>query len=306
MALVAGAAGIVIGNVVESAVIATVGADPGELAWISDAFLAGGLAAATFLWLHLKEAARKVTELERSKIAVDAQLRLAAEIQTNLLPRLPEKAAGCRWAARLVSAWAVGGDFYDFVLRDDGSAVAIVGDVSGKGIPAALVHASLRALFREAVRSTAEPAAIAARLSQGLYADNAGAPYATAFLLRIEPASRRLTYVNAGHPPALLRTASGSRVLESNAPPLGILPSLRFEDESVDLGPGDLGVVVTDGVTEALEGVPTTVAGVLDSTPATTPAAACDLLVRAAANAPGPPGVDGWYDDRTAFAFQAD
>ncbi len=308
IALAAGGAALVAGNAVESAVVSAVRADATELRWISDAVVSTGLAAVAFLWLHLRAAERKLTDLERARIALDTQLRLAAEIQANLLPKIPDRTEGYRWAARLVSAWTVGGDFYDFIERQDGSVLVIVGDVSGKGIPAALVHASLRALFREAARATGDPGEIAAQLSQGLHADNGGTPYATAFLARFEAHPPRLTYVNAGHPPAILGHGSSRRILEPQAPPLGLLPGTTFAGRRLDLCSGEVGVIVTDGITEALEGVPTTPAALLTEAGVRVrgPSAVCDLLLDAAGRVSGPPGVREWQDDRTAFAFEVE
>lgn len=305
LSLGAGAVTFVVGNAVESAVVSAVHANANELRWISDVVVSAGLATVAFLWLHLRAAQRQLTDLERARIAFDAQLRLAAQIQANLLPNVPERTEGFRWAARLVSAQTVGGDFYDFAQRQDGTVLVIVGDVSGKGIPAALVHASLRALFREAARATSDPAEIAARLSQELYADNGGTPYATAFLARFETRPARLSYVNAGHPPGILRWGTSQRILESSAPPLGLLPSAAFSTRRLDLRNGEVGVIVTDGITEALEGLQTTPAALLGAGDdrLSDPAVICDLLLDAAGKAPGPPGVSDWQDDRTAFVF---
>ena len=306
LSLAAGAITFVLGAVTERAVVAAVHADPTDLGWISDVILTLGLTAVSYLWLHLRATERRLSDLERARIGMDTQMRLAAEIQRNLLPELPERTGNYRWAARLLPTWAVGGDFYDLVARPDGASMLIVGDISGKGVPAALLHASLRAMFRSAARGSSDPAAIAARLSEALYADNAGVPYATAFIGRLDAEPPRLTYVNAGHPAAVLLRGGRGRALGSTSPPLGLLPGTAFAPSEIGLEPGDVGVVVTDGVTDALEGSSDTVTGVLDGGGGSmlTPASACDLLIEAAAAGPGPVGVSGWHDDSTVVAFE--
>jgi serine phosphatase RsbU (regulator of sigma subunit) len=298
----------VVGNVAVSAIVRAVRGDRRELEWISDAVVSAAVIGMTYLWLHLKASRMRVLALEREQIVLDEQLRLAAEIQRNLLPDLPPATPGFRWAARMVPAGWVGGDFYDFVQPATGVALAILGDVSGKGIPAALIQSSLKALFRLIVRDTTDPAAIAERLAAELHEQTSGMPYATAIVARFESAPNRLAYVNAGHPSGYLLRDGSAGALPSGGPPLGLLPETRYASTGVDLRPGDVGVLVTDGITEALEGVPTTVSEALraqrdDSLARRSPTEICDHLLRAAGRGPGPVGVDGWQDDRTVFVF---
>jgi serine phosphatase RsbU (regulator of sigma subunit) len=181
--------------------------------------------------------------------------------------------------------------------------------VSGKGIPAALILSSLKALFRTMAHDTADPAAIAERMSAALYEEYAGLPYATAIVARFERAPGRLAYVNAGHPAGyLLRKGTVTPALESGGQPLGLLPAATYATANVELHPGDIGVLVTDGMTEALEAGPTTLAQVLEASAerlaaGRSPGQVCDDLLRAAAAGPGPAGVPDWQDDRTVFVF---
>ena len=146
----------------------------------------------------------RVLALQQEQIVIDEQLRLAAEIQRGLLPDVPHATHGFRWAARMIPASRIGGDFYDFVQPTAGTVLAILGDVSGKGIPAALILSSLKTLFRTFARETVDPAAIAERISAALYEEYGGLPYATAIVARFETAPGRLAYVNAGHPAGYL------------------------------------------------------------------------------------------------------
>ncbi|HUL77356.1 MAG TPA: PP2C family protein-serine/threonine phosphatase [Vicinamibacteria bacterium] len=282
-----------------------------ELEWISDTVISGGVAALTYLWLHLRSSRIRLLAVEREQVALDEQLHLAAEIQRSLLPDVPRATDGFRWAARMVPAGRVGGDFYDFVQPCPGLVLAVVGDVSGKGIPAALLLSSLKALFRTIVRDTRDPASIARRLSDSLYEAHHGAPYVTGIVARLENDPPRLDYVNAGHPPGHVLRDGAMLTLASDAPPLGLLPDARFVTASVALASGDLGVVFTDGVSEALESGPVTLGEALSAlrrAPAIerSPDQACDQLLNAAAAGGGPVGVEGWQDDRTVLAFTVD
>jgi serine phosphatase RsbU (regulator of sigma subunit) len=293
----------------ESVIIRVVHGNRSDLEWLSDAMISTAVAGLTYLWLHLRDSRLRVLVLETEQIAINEQLRLAAEIQSALLPDVPPATPGFRWAARMVPASRVGGDFYDFFEPVAGTVLAIVGDVSGKGIPAALILSSLKALFRTFARDSADPAAIAERLSASLHEEYRGLPYATAIVARFETAPGRLAYVNAGHPVGhLLRSGRVTALLEPGGPPLGLLPGASYATTTVELSPGDVGVLVTDGITEALESGPATLAQVLGASAERpvaerSPAAVCDDLLRAAAAGGGPAGVTGWQDDRTVFVF---
>jgi serine phosphatase RsbU (regulator of sigma subunit) len=305
----AGLAVFVVGTAAESVIIRAVQGNRSELEWLSDAVVSMAGAGITYLWLHLKASRIHVLTLQQEQLAIDEQLRLAAEIQRGLLPDVPQATPGFRWAARMTPASRIGGDIYDFFQPTDGTVLAIVADVSGKGIPAALSLSSLKALFRIIARETVDPAAIAERISAALYAEYAGLPYATAIVARFETAPGRLAYVNAGHPAGyLLRNEPVTVALESGGQPLGLLPGATYATANVELRPGDIGVLVTDGVTEALEDGRISLSQILGASlerlrGGSSPAEICDDLLRAAAAGPGPAAVPDWHDDRTVFVF---
>jgi serine phosphatase RsbU (regulator of sigma subunit) len=309
--LIAAAAGIAVfalGTAAESLVVRALHGNPDELEWLSDAVISTATAAITYLWLHLRSSRLRVLALEQQRIAIDEQLRLAAEIQRGLLPEVPRATHGFRWGARMIPASQVGGDLYDFFEPAAGTALALLGDVSGKGIPAALILSSLKTLFRTFARDTADPAAIAERISAALFEEYAGLPYATAIVARFE-APGRLAYVNAGHPAGyLLRNGAVTSALESCGQPLGLLSGATYVTNRLELCPGDVGVLVTDGVTEALETGPVALSHLVRASGARVatggePAELCDDLLRAAAAGPGPAGFPDWQDDRTVFVF---
>jgi serine phosphatase RsbU (regulator of sigma subunit) len=114
---------------------------------------------------------RALTAAERSQLVLNTQLALAAQVQHRLLPALPDAGHNVRWAARLQPAGKIGGDFCDFILTPGGG-MLLVGDVSGKGIPAALLQASAHALFRTFSRQASQPAELLCLVSREVFAEN--------------------------------------------------------------------------------------------------------------------------------------
>jgi serine phosphatase RsbU (regulator of sigma subunit) len=181
------------------------------------------------------------------------ELSLAREIQVGLLPeRLPEL-PGFDLQAFNIPSRAVSGDFYQVQERFGGrECVLMLADVSGKGMAASLLTASLEALSAGPIEVGHPPEEICARLSRRLYVRTAPERYATAFVAVLEPATGKLSYANAGHNPALLLRRDGPcEELGATGVPLGLLPTADYAAEERTLGPGDCLVVYTDGVTEA-------------------------------------------------------
>src|SRR5229473_5027613 len=175
----------------------------GEVLLVSDMILATAFGVVIYLWLNLRATRTRLTDLERAQIVLDTQLSLAADIQRHLLPSAPVESNGVQWAGRLEPAQRIGGDFYDFIPLDSDS-LFVVGDVSGKGIPAALLQASAHSIFRTVARETVHPAELLTRVSNEIYAENAGGSYLTCVLARVNSAARTVMYANAGHPAGLM------------------------------------------------------------------------------------------------------
>jgi sigma-B regulation protein RsbU (phosphoserine phosphatase) len=281
----------------------------GDVLLVSDMILATAFGVVVYLWLDLRATRTRLSGLERAQIVVDTQLSLAAEIQRQLLPRAQvARPDGLRWAGRLEPALRIGGDFYD-VIPADADDLLVVGDVSGKGIPAALMQASAHALFRTIARDTADPAELLTRVSSEIYAESAGASYLTCLLVRVDSATRTLRYTNAGHPAGLMIGSSGRRLLSRGGPPAGLFSDTAYECEILPVEPGDLGVIVTDGITDAIEEGDVPFVDVLSRTiysirEPRTPESVCDALLKIAQQGSGPRGVADWQDDRTVLAFQ--
>ena len=302
-----GAAGAFVGaRAAESWVIGLGRPTPIPWFWVSDFLLASSFGIVLWLWITLRVTQGALRDVERRRLVLDVQLGVAADIQAQLLPRLPVERDGVSWAARLHPAGQIGGDYYDVVELKDGSWLFLIADISGKGIPAALLLAYTRALFRQAAREDPDPVRICRSLSDAVHADTGGVPYVTGIVGRLAPDGRRLTCVNAGHPPGLILGAAGTRRLEIGGLPLGLLSGTTYEAESVDLRPGDIAVFVTDGVTESLASGATELGMELlqrlRDGKLTSADAACRAVEELAARATPP--VSDWYDDRTVVAFR--
>jgi sigma-B regulation protein RsbU (phosphoserine phosphatase) len=292
----------------ERALMRLLGVDLRELEWISDVVLALAFGAATFLWLHLRMARTALTRLERAQVALDTELAVAARIQRGLLPPPPPPRDGWRFAAQLEQAGHIGGDFYDFVDRER-SLLVLLADVSGKGIPAALVMESSRTLFRVIARETDRPEEVVARLGRALFEEHGGTPYVTCFLARVDFETGSLSWVNAGHPAALVVSGQKHCALSSTGPPAGLLPGGCYEARALRLSSGDALVLMTDGVTEAIESggrVEERLAWAVAQRRAKGPQAVCERVMRLAGKGQGPVGDGSWQDDRTVVAVTLD
>ena len=292
----------------ERSLIRLLGLNLLELEWISDVVLAVAFGVATFLWLHLRLARTALTRLERAQLVLETELKVAADIQRGMLRPPPSARDGWRFAAQLEQAGHIGGDFYDFVDRGR-SILVLLADVSGKGIPAALVMESSRTLFRMLARETDRPEQLVARLGRALFEEHGGTPYLTCFLARVDLDDRSVFWVNAGHPAALLVRGRDHRALKSTGPPAGLLPDVRYDARTEKLSDGDALVLVTDGVTEAIEAdgrVEERLARTVAHRRTSGPQAVCERVMRLALSGRGPVGAGQWTDDRTVVVVTLD
>ena len=191
------------------------------------------------------------------------ELRLASEIQRSMLPRqslLAAMAGRLEVSATLEPARTVGGDLYDFFVTPAGRLCFLVGDVSDKGVPAALYMARTVDIVRVIARLTGsdgreepDPAWILGQANAELCENNESGMFATLFLGILDPGSGKLSYCNAGHvAPRLRREGAGvSRLEAPRSPPLGVRRNASYAAATASLRPGDLLFVCTDGVTEA-------------------------------------------------------
>jgi sigma-B regulation protein RsbU (phosphoserine phosphatase) len=202
------------------------------------------------------QAALEGARLHRLRIEKERQDRdlvIARGIQQGLLPKAPPRIEGFEIAGESRSCLQVGGDYYDFVPLSGNRLGVVIADVSGKGTPASLMMASVHAWLR-ALAGTESAARILERLNRFVYASTETSRYVTLFYAELDPAQRRLAYVNAGHvPPFLVRADGHEERLRCGGPVLGLLDEVTLEPGELVLEPGDLLVAVTDGVTEAVD-----------------------------------------------------
>jgi sigma-B regulation protein RsbU (phosphoserine phosphatase) len=193
----------------------------------------------------------RLHRVQLEKQRQDKELQIAREIQQSLFPPATPSIPGFEVAARSLACYQVGGDYYDFIPLRGGRWALIIADVSGKGTPASILMASVHASLR-ALAGTASPAVVMERVNTFLYESTQANKFVTLFYAELDPPSRRLAYVNAGHIPPYLMRRSGARRLTAGGPALGLLDDVRYEMGEIDLVPGDVVAMVTDGATEAL------------------------------------------------------
>ncbi len=188
--------------------------------------------------------------LERERLERD--VALARQIQVGLLPKALPEIEGWQLYAHNIPSRGVSGDFYKLELVDDGSCAIMVADVSGKGIAASLLTASLEALAAGPIHDGVAPEVICDRVSHLLFERTPPEKYATGFVASFDPVSGVFRYCNAGHNPAIvLRTGGEVELLGSTGMPLGILPTGVYAAGDLTLEMGDTVVLYTDGLTEA-------------------------------------------------------
>jgi len=180
-------------------------------------------------------------------------LTAAGRVQARMRPRGGPLLATLEYGGHCSEAEAVGGDGYDFVDLGAGKLGVLLADVSGKGVPAALLMAHLQATVRSQLgHGSDDLAALLARVNGLFHAATSTERYATAFLGVYDDSSRRLRYVNCGHnPPFVLRADGSTRSLPPGATVLGLMEDWSGREETLVLGPGDTLLVYSDGVTEA-------------------------------------------------------
>jgi sigma-B regulation protein RsbU (phosphoserine phosphatase) len=200
--------------------------------------------------IALENARLHLQALDKERL--EREMSLASEIQRQILPHGAPQVPGfqvCGWNR---PARQVGGDYYDLFLRDDGRFGLVVGDVSGKGMPAALMVSTLHSALRLLFDQTGFGPTLLERLNRHILESSASNKFITLLLAQLDPGTGDLLYLNAGHNPGLLLRQGGEVVeLSSSGLPLGLLPGSRFQARSLIVGPGDLLCLYTDGITEA-------------------------------------------------------
>jgi serine phosphatase RsbU (regulator of sigma subunit) len=222
--------------------------------------LAGSVAVAVENARLLAETRAQLVALQRATAehaaleALRRELDIAREIQQSILPRQFPERDQIDLFATMLPARDVGGDFYDFFALDAERLGLVIGDVSGKGMPAALFMAVSRTLVKATALSGLDPAACLERVNTLLLAENPSDMFVTLFYAICDLHSGRLTYSSGGHnPPFVIRAGGAVETVPAGGALLGVLDSPRFSEHRLALHPGDTLLLYTDGVTEAAD-----------------------------------------------------
>lgn len=192
---------------------------------------------------------QQVEAKERERI--HQELQVAALIQHTLLPRQLPSRPGWSVDAFYRPARAVGGDFYDFVELEDGRLGVVIGDVTDKGVPAALVMATCRSTLRAAAQRHASPGAVLAEVNESLVDEIPPAMFVTCLYVILDTTSGEMVLANAGHNLPYVRTENGVIEVRATGMPLGLMPGMEYEEKKHALFDGDVMVLTSDGITEA-------------------------------------------------------
>jgi serine phosphatase RsbU (regulator of sigma subunit) len=187
----------------------------------------------------------------RQRERIEQELKVAQLIQQQFLPKSVPDLPTWHLAAFYRPARTVGGDFYDFLELPDGRVLVVVGDVTDKGVPAALVMASTHALLRSKAPSLLSPGAILASVNELLCEDIPAHMFVTCLVMVLEPETGRVEFANAGHNLPYLRGADGVRELRATGMPLGLMPGMTYEENTAVMAPGECLLLHSDGLAEA-------------------------------------------------------
>jgi serine phosphatase RsbU (regulator of sigma subunit)/anti-sigma regulatory factor (Ser/Thr protein kinase) len=195
----------------------------------------------------VREQAAEAAERER----YEQELKVAQLIQQQFLPRELPKLDRWQVAAYYGPARVVGGDFYDFIDLGEDRIGLVVGDVTDKGVPAALVMARTHSILRAEAPRLVAPSAVLARANDLLAAEMPEKMFVTCLYMVLEPATGRVVYANAGHNLPYVRTAGGVIELRATGMPLGLLPGMPYDEKEAAIAPGESMLLYSDGIVEA-------------------------------------------------------
>lgn len=223
-----------------------------------DLHLLGAVASQTGLALENAELTESIRREIAQRERLDRELEIAREVQQRLFPQTLPVVKGLEFAGYCRPALGVGGDYYDFIRLQDGCLGVAIGDVSGKGIAAALMMASLQASLRgQTIKPCATLAEMIQHVNRLVYEASASNRYATFFYAQYDPACRQLHYVNAGHNPPIVyrKNGKGDELLrlEVGGTVVGLFPEFPYQEAELKLEAGDLFVCFTDGISEAMD-----------------------------------------------------
>jgi serine phosphatase RsbU (regulator of sigma subunit)/anti-sigma regulatory factor (Ser/Thr protein kinase) len=212
--------------------------------------LAGHAAPAVRVAQLVREQEAEVRQRER----IEQELRVAQLIQQQFLPQELPDLPGWQVGAYYGPAREVGGDFYDFIKLPDNQIGIVVGDVTDKGVPAALVMATTHSILRAEAPRLVAPSEVLTRANELLVDEMPAHMFVTCLYAVLDPGTGRLRYANAGHNVPYVRTEDGVTELRATGMPLGLLPGMEYEEKEATLAPGEVVLLHSDGLAEAHNG----------------------------------------------------
>ena len=216
-----------------------------------DRRLLANLAAQMAPAIRVAQLVREQEEEAQERERIEQELRVAALIQQTLLPKQLPSISGWEIDAFYRPAREVGGDFYDFIGLDDGRLGLVIGDVTDKGVPAALVMATCRSMLRAAAPRNPDPGAVLAEVNDALYEEIPPNMFVTCLYGILDPSNGEIIYANAGHNLPYVRTEAGVVELRATGMPLGLMPGSDYEVKTDEISPDEAMLLSSDGIVEA-------------------------------------------------------
>lgn len=201
--------------------------------------------------LRVGQLVQEQQEQVRGRERIEQELRTAQEIQHTFLPKEVPALPGWQLVPYYQSAREVGGDFYDFFPFPDGRLGIVIGDVTDKGVPAALVMTATRTMLRTAAQEQASPAEVLARVNDLLFSDIPASMFVTCFYALLDLTDGRMRFANAGHEPPFRQASSSAVELWATGMPLGMMPGTCYEEYETVIAPGESLLFYSDGLVEA-------------------------------------------------------
>jgi sigma-B regulation protein RsbU (phosphoserine phosphatase) len=222
----------------------------------SDLRLLNSVATQTSLALEVSRLTETISAQVAQRERLNRELEIAREVQERLFPQRLPTVPGLDYWAECRPAREVGGDYYDFLELPGGKLGIAIGDISGKGIGAALMMANLEACLRGQAPSAQSLPELIRRVNRMIYEASSANRYATFFYAEYDPQIRTIRYVNAGHNAPVVLRPSGAECCvfrwEAGGAVIGLLPDTQYEQGCFELEPGDLIVLYTDGASESM------------------------------------------------------
>jgi serine phosphatase RsbU (regulator of sigma subunit)/anti-sigma regulatory factor (Ser/Thr protein kinase) len=216
-----------------------------------DKKLLDALAAQAAPALQVAELVQRQAAEAASRERIEQELKVATLIQQNFLPRELPDLPGWQVDAYYKPAREVGGDFYDFFTLETGEVAVVIGDVTDKGVPAAMVMAAARSVLRASGTRIVSPGEVLERVNELLVPDIPDRMFVTCLYAVVDPATGRIRFANAGHNLPFARTSDGAVELRATGMPLGLLPGMTYDEVEAVLAPGEALLLYSDGITEA-------------------------------------------------------